>query len=102
VSGIEEGQTVRRGLEKLLESVDIEIAHMELRLKSLAEKFGLKSLEDLERMFREGPDNPEVDLAWPEYQYLKGRLMELRRGREEILKQLKQVHERLLHDSPRL
>ncbi len=70
---------VRRGLEKLLESVDLELARVELELRMLCERLGLKSLDDLEKAFREGHENPEVDLVWPKYLYLKDKLERLRR-----------------------
>lgn len=83
-----EERIVRMSLEKLLESIDIEITHTELRLKILAEELGLKSYKDLEKTFKEGPENPKIDLTWPEYLYLKDKLEKLKRDREEVLKQL--------------
>jgi len=83
-----EERIVRMSLEKFLESIDVEITRIESRLKILAEEIGLKSPKDLEKAFKEGPENPKIDLTWPEYLYLKDKLEKLKRDREEVLKQL--------------
>jgi len=58
-------------LEELIKSIDLELAKTEVRLTAIAEKFGLNSWRELEVLFKRGIDNPEIDLAWAEYCYLK-------------------------------
>jgi hypothetical protein len=62
---------VRRRLEELIKSIDLELTKTEVRLTAIAEKFGLNSWKELEGLFKRGMDNPEIDLAWVEYCYLK-------------------------------
>lgn len=66
---------IREGLELPLKKVNYEITRVEARLNSLARRFGLKERRELEELMRsKSVDNPEVDLAWPEYMYLRERL----------------------------
>ncbi len=79
---------IRRGLEELIKSIDLELAKTEARLTAIAERFGLSSWEELEDLFRRGIDNPEIDLAWAEYRYLKDRRESLLRDRERAFQLL--------------
>jgi hypothetical protein len=79
---------VKKGLEELVKSIDVELAKVETRLEDMAEKFGLGSWKELEDFFKEGKDLPEVDLAWAEYLYLKNRRENLLKEREEVLRLL--------------
>jgi hypothetical protein len=79
---------VRKGLEELIRSIDIELAKTEVRLMAIAEKFGLNSWKELENFFKRGIDNPEIDLAWVEYRYLKDKYESLLKDREKVLQLL--------------
>jgi hypothetical protein len=79
---------VRRGLEELIRSIDIELAKTEVRLMAIAENFGLKSWKELENFFKRGIDNPEIDLAWVKYRYLKDKYESLLKDREKVLQLL--------------
>jgi hypothetical protein len=76
---------VRRGLEELIKSTDLELAKTEVRLTAIAEKFGLNSWRELEVLFKRGIDNPEIDLAWAEYCYLKDKHKSLLRDRKKAV-----------------
>jgi hypothetical protein len=45
---------VRRRLEELIKSIDLELTKTEVRLTAIAEKFGLNSWRKLEVLFKEG------------------------------------------------
>jgi len=45
-----EADLVRRGLEELIRSIDLELAKTEVRLTAIAEKFGLSSWKELEKL----------------------------------------------------
>jgi len=83
---------VRESLELLVEKIRREEREVLERLEGIAERLGLRDWRELEDVFREeGPDNPELDLLWPEYMYLRGRLEDLekrRREAEELLERL--------------
>lgn len=83
---------VRQGLEVLLKKVNREIARVEARLQKLARDLGLSSWGELENFFSmRGLDNPDIDMLWSEYVYLRDRLEALRRYRLQILKELGRV-----------
>jgi hypothetical protein len=79
---------VRRGLEELIRSIDLELTKTEAKLTKIAEKFGLNSWKELEGLFRGRIDNPEIDLAWAEYCCLKDRYESLLKDREKVLQPL--------------
>jgi len=79
---------VRRGLEELIRSIDLELTKTEAKLTKIAEKFGLNSWKELEGLFRGRIDNPEIDLAWAENCYLKDRYESLLKDREKALQPL--------------
>jgi len=82
-------ELVQEALALMLEKVNEEMAITEIKLKSIAERFGLKDWRELERIFHEeGLDNPEIDLLYPEYLYLKDKLESLKRRKEELLRAL--------------
>lgn len=54
-----------------------EIASVEARLQRMAARLGVKNWRELERFLREGGEDPEVDMLWPEYLYLWNLLEEL-------------------------
>lgn len=82
-------ELIREALELMLEKVNEEMASVEIEIKRMAKKFGLKGQEELEQLLNEeGLDNPEIDLLYPEYLYLKEKLEALRRRKEELLKLL--------------
>ncbi|MCR6691919.1 MAG: hypothetical protein MRT15_05990 [archaeon YNP-LCB-003-016] len=83
-----EANLIRRGLEELIKSIDLELARTEVRLTMIAEKFGLKSWKELEEFFKRGVDNLEIDLAWVEYRYLKDKYESLLKDREKVLQLL--------------
>jgi hypothetical protein len=83
-----EANLIRRGLEELIKSIDLELARTEVRLTMIAEKFGLKSWRELEEFFRRGVDNREIDLAWVEYRYLKDKYESLLKDGEKVLQLL--------------
>jgi len=83
-----EADFIRRGLEELIRSIDLELAKTEVRLTAIAEKFGLSSWKELEKLFKRGIDNPEIDLAWAEYCYLKDRCESLLKDRERAFQLL--------------
>ena len=66
-----------RGLEIMPGIVKGEIASVEARLQRMAARLGVKNWRKLERFLREGGDDPEVDMLWPEYLYLRDLLEEL-------------------------
>ena len=79
-------ELLREALGLMLERVNEEIAIVEVKLKAIADKLGLKSLEELDQLFStEGLDNPEIDLLYPEYLYLKDKLESLKERKEELL-----------------
>lgn len=85
----EDSILIRRSLEELIRSVDLELARIEVKLMDAAKRFCLNSWEELEEFFkRGGMDNPEVDLAWTEYQYLKNRRETLLKDREKAIRLL--------------
>lgn len=45
---------VRRGLEELIRSIDLELTKTEAKLTKIAEKFGLNSWKELEGSSEEG------------------------------------------------
>jgi len=74
-----------------MKKVNEELVEVEARLLRLAKRLGVKSIEKLESLFKEkGIDNPEINLTWSEYVYLRDRRKELHRIRENILKKLSQ------------
>ena len=84
-----DSQLIRMGLEKLKKGVDEELVRIENRLLMLTKRLGVDSIAELDKLFREREvDNPEIDLAWPEYIYLKNRCEELLKIREKILEKL--------------
>jgi hypothetical protein len=83
-----EANLIRRGLEELIKSIDLELARTEVRLTMIAEKFGLKSWRELEEFFRRGVDNREIDFAWVEYRYLKDKYESLLKDGEKVLQLL--------------
>ncbi len=81
---------VRESLEVMLRKINREIALVEARLQRIAVRLGASNWEELEKLFTEtGIDNPEVDLLWPEYVYLKKRLRELEGRKKRVLAMLK-------------
>ena len=77
---------VRESLEVMLRKVNREIAVIEARLQRMAARLGVSSWRELEELFTgKGLDNPEVDMLWPEYLYLRKRLEELEKRRKDIL-----------------
>jgi len=87
--GLELNELIREALELMLEKVNEEMALVEVELKRMAKKFGLRDWEELDQLFNEeGLDNPEIDLLYPEYIYLKDKLEGLKKRKEELLKLL--------------
>jgi len=85
-------RTPRGRTELLLREITEEIISTESRLQRMASKLGLGSWKELESFFRSSPSNAsEADVLWPEYLYLRERLKEFRRRREEILRNLGNV-----------
>ncbi len=83
---------VEEGLELLLRRIDREIVRVEARLQLLARRLGVESWrEALERLRAQGLDNPEADMLWPELLYLVDRLEELKKHRQEVLRELGRV-----------
>jgi len=81
---------VREGLEALLRRINREAAVVEARLQRIATRLGVRDWRELEKLLTSrGFDNPEVDLLWPEYIYLKKRLRELDERKKRILAMLK-------------
>ena len=77
---------VRESLEVMLRRINREIAVIEARLQRMAVRLGVSSWRELEELFTgKGLDNPEVDMLWPEYLYLRKRLEELEKRRKDIL-----------------
>lgn len=70
---------LREGLELMLKKIDSEIVAVEARLQSIARKVGVSDWSELDELFRsKGVDNPELDMLWPEYSYLRDRLLHLK------------------------
>ena len=87
--GLELNELIREALELMLEKVNEEMASAEVELKRIAKRFGLRDWKELDQLFNEeGLDNPEIDLLYPEYFYLKDKLERLRKRKEELLKLL--------------
>ena len=81
---------VRESLEVMLRRIDREAAVVEARLQRMAARLGVGDWKELEKLLTSrGIDNPEVDLLWPEYLYLKRRLRELEERKKRILAMLK-------------
>ena len=81
---------MRESLEIMLRKVNREMASVEARLQKMAARLGARNWKELERIFmKENIDNPEVDMIWPEYLYLRERLEELKKRKREILLALK-------------
>ncbi|MEB2792771.1 MAG: hypothetical protein G5Z42_07105 [Caldisphaeraceae archaeon] len=77
---------VREGLEVMLRGVNKEIAVVEVRLQRIATVLGIKNWKELDELFTmKGVDNPEVDMLWPKYLYLRRRLKELEERKKDIL-----------------
>ena len=77
---------VREGLELVLRKIDREITSVEVRLQRMAVRLGVNNWRELEKVFSErGIDNPEMDLLWPEYLYLRNRLEKLEKRRKNVL-----------------
>ena len=70
---------IRESLELLLRKISKEMVIVESRLHRMARKLGLDSWEELEKLFTSSNiNNPEIDMMWPEYLYLRDRLKELK------------------------
>ncbi len=83
---------LREGLELMLKKIDDDIVAVEARLQSIARKVGVSDWRELDELFRsKGVDNPELDMLWPEYSYLRDRLLHLKKQREKILKSLERL-----------
>jgi len=82
---------VRESLEVMLKKINREAAVVETRLQRIAVKLSAEDWKDLDKLFTsKGVDNPEMDLLWPEYLYLKRRLRELEeKKKKRILAVLK-------------
>ncbi len=81
---------IRESLEVMLRRINREAAMAEARLQRIATRLGVGNWRELEKLFTSrGIDNPEVDLLWPEYLYLKRRLRELEEKKKRILAMLK-------------
>jgi len=81
---------VRESLEVMLRKINREIAVVEARLQKIAVGLGIEDWRELEKLLvSRGIDNPEIDLLWPEYLYLKRRLEKLEERKERILSMLK-------------
>jgi len=81
---------VRESLEVMLRRINRETAMVEARLQRVAARLGVGNWRELEKLLTSrGIDNPEVDLLWPEYLYLKRRLRELEERKKRILAMLK-------------
>jgi len=82
---------VRESLGAMLEKINREAAVVETRLQKIAARLGVGNWRELERLLAgRGIDNPEVDLLWPEYLYLRSRLEELEERKKRILAMLKE------------
>ncbi|MEM0047981.1 MAG: hypothetical protein QXG81_05390 [Ignisphaera sp.] len=81
---------VRESLEVMLKRINREAAVVEARLQKIATKLGVGDWRELEELFTSrGIDNPEVDLLWSEYLYLKTRLGKLEERKKRVLAMLK-------------
>jgi len=81
---------VRESLETLLRKINRETAVVEARLQKIAVRLGVENWRELEKLLTsKGVDNPEIDLLWPEYLYLKTRLKKLEEKKKRILALLK-------------
>ncbi len=81
---------VRESLEVMLRRINREAAVVEARLQRIAARLGVEDWRELEKLLTSrGIDNPEIDLLWPEYLYLKRRLRELEERKKRILAMLK-------------
>ena len=81
---------VRESLEVMLGRINREAAAVEAKLQRIATRLGVGDWKELEKLLTSrGIDNPEVDLLWPKYLYLKRRLKELEEKRKRILAMLK-------------
>ncbi|MEB3758096.1 MAG: hypothetical protein GSR76_04505 [Desulfurococcales archaeon] len=81
---------VRESLEVMLRRINKEAAVVEARLQRIAASLGVGDWRELEKLLTSrGIDNPEMDLLWPEYLYLKRRLRELEERKKRILAMLK-------------
>ncbi len=81
---------VRESLEVMLRRINREAAVVEARLQRIAARLGIEDWRELEKLLTSrGIDNPEIDLLWPEYLYLKRRLRELEERKKRILAMLK-------------
>ncbi len=79
------------GLRKLLEDIEQELSIIESRLIGMCNRFNVSSLEELDRLFKSKIDNPEIDLAWPEYSYLIERRKKLLKKKKEVIEQLSMI-----------
>ncbi len=69
-----------------MRKIDREITSVEIRLQRMAVRFGVNNWRELEKVFSErGIDNPEMDLLWPEYLYLRNRLEKLEKRKKDVL-----------------
>ncbi len=81
---------VRESLEVMLRRINREAVVVEARLQRIAARLGVGDWRELEKLLTSrGIDNPEIDLLWPEYLYLKRRLRELEERKKRILTMLK-------------
>ena len=80
---------VYEGLEMMLRKINREITVVEARLQRIATRLGVGSWRELEKLFAgKDIDNPEMDMLWPEYVYLKKRLEELEKRKKHVLAML--------------
>ena len=74
----------------MLREINEEISLVESRLHSMAVRLGTTNWRGLGKLFTsKGLDNPEVEMLWPEYLYLKRRLEELKEHKKQIQSLLK-------------
>ncbi|MEM4971033.1 MAG: hypothetical protein QXE01_07270 [Sulfolobales archaeon] len=81
---------MRESLGVMLKKINREVALVGARLQRMALRLGVGDWRELERLLAgKGIDNPEIDLLWPEYLYLKRRLEELGAKKKRVLAMLK-------------
>jgi len=81
---------IPKELQMKIKKLENDIALIEAELQRIADHFGLKKWNELDKLFIEKKyDNSELDMLWPKYLYLRRKLDLLIKHKKAIMERLK-------------